>query len=374
MSGLVALFVTAGNASPWDFPLFPKEASTGAVEVDHIYFALVAFALVFTVIIAGLILYFAVKYRAGSQADRSNPITQTLRYELVWIAVPTVLSLGLFAWAAKAYLDISVPPRDARTIYVVAKQWMWKIQHPEGRREIDELHVPVGVPIKLVMTSQDVIHSFFVPEFRVKQDVLPDRYTTLWFKADRVGVYHLFCAQYCGAGHSAMIGRVVVMKPADYQAWLSAKAPGIAPVPGSPGTPGASLAHEGSGPFFKYGCNSCHLPTSAVRAPRLDGLYGQEIELDNGEHVIADEQYIRESILDPQAKIAAGYASPSLMPTYRGQVDEQDIRELIEFIKSLKDGWPAALLKPEAEPPRVGQKPAPHGTRGTASHPEGHPR
>jgi cytochrome c oxidase subunit 2 len=348
--GFLHLLAVDGH-SPWSFPIFPTEASTGAGQIDLIFFALVGFALLFTGIIAVLILYFAVKYRAGSKADRSNPIEKTLRYELVWIAIPTVLSLGLFVWAARVYLEVSVPPADAHTIYVVGKQWMWKIQHPEGKREINELHVPAGEDIKLVMTSQDVIHSFFVPAFRVKQDVLPDRYTTLWFKATVPGVYRLFCSQYCGAGHSSMVGHVVVMRPTDFQAWLSARATGVAPAPGTPGTPGAPLAVQGVGPFFKYGCNSCHLPTSAVRAPRLDGLFGQQIELSNGDHIIADEQYIRESILDPQAKIAAGYPAPSLMPTYKGQVTEKDLRDLVEFIKSLKNGWPEGLTRPpDSEP------------------------
>lgn len=350
MSALLAAAVLAANGtgpSPWSFPLFPQEASTGAPEVDHIYYALLGFGAFFTLAIAGLIVYFAIKYRAGSDADRSNPIENTTRYEVVWIVIPTVLSLFLFAWAAKAYLDLSQPPADAQPIYVVGKQWMWKIQHPEGPREINELHVPAGVPIKLVMTSQDVIHSFYVPAFRVKQDVLPDRYTALWFQADAPGTYHLFCAEYCGTGHSSMIGHVVVMTPDDYAAWLSAAAAGVAPVPGSPGTDGAVMAHEGKGPFFEYGCSSCHLPTSSVRAPRLDGLYGQEIALDNGQHVIADEEYIRESILEPQAKIAAGYQTPSLMPTYRGQVDEEDLRELVEFVRGLRDGWPDQLVHPE---------------------------
>ncbi len=327
------------------FRFFPPEAATSAGQVDAIYLALIAFAAVFTLAIFGLIIFFAIKYRAGSGADRSNQITETTRFEVIWAVVPTVLALGLFAWAGWVYVEQSRPPADAHTVYVVGKQWMWKIQHPEGAEEINELHVPAGIPIKLVMTSQDVIHSFFVPAFRLKQDVLPDRYTTLWFQATTPGRYEFFCAEYCGLEHSKMRGQVVVMEPAAFARWLSSEA-ARAPAPGEPGTESGPMAVSGEGPFFRYGCNACHLPTSAVRAPRLDGLYGSEVRLANGDSVTADEEYIRESILDPQAKISAGYPSPSLMPTYRGQVSEADLRALVEFVKSLQDGWPEEVEQP----------------------------
>jgi cytochrome c oxidase subunit 2 len=230
-------------------------------------------------------------------------------------------------------------------VYVVAKQWMWKVQHPGGRREINTLHVPRGRAVKLTLTSQDVIHSFYVPAFRVKMDVLPDRYTTAWFQATKTGTFHLFCAEYCGTEHSLMRGRVVVMEPAAYQAWLG---PGAQqePIPGMPGTAEAPLRVHGRGAFFQAGCNACHVPDSDLRAPRLEWLFGSEVQLRNGQTVRADEEYLRESILEPNAKAVAGYPTPSLMPTYRGQVSEEQVVELIEYIKSLAPGRTVAPQEP----------------------------
>ncbi|HEX7009833.1 MAG TPA: cytochrome c oxidase subunit II, partial [Phycisphaeraceae bacterium] len=314
----------------WDFPLFPPAASNFAETVDAYYFSIVTFAAFFTLLICFLILFFAAKYHHGRFANRLNPIQQTLRYEVTWVTIPALIALGLFGWSAKGYYDYARPPQDARTIYIVGKQWMWKAQHAEGPREINELHVPVGEPIMLVMTSQDVIHSFFVPAFRIKRDVLPDRYTRLWFVATQPGRYHLFCAEYCGADHSMMIGQVVAMSPGDFADWLSAGAPpGEGPVPGTPGTADAPLAVRGAGAFFRLGCNACHVPDAAVRAPRLDGLWGRPSLMRNGETVTVDERYIRESILNPNARIVAGYPAPSLMPTYQGQVSEEELQQLV---------------------------------------------
>lgn len=318
--------------------LFPESAARGAADVDAIFVALIAFSGLIAMAVGSLIIVFAIRYRASSKASRAGRVQRTTPYELGWIGAFTLVGLGLFFWAGKVYLNQARPPADAHTIYVVGKQWMWKVKHPGGREEINSLHVPAGVPVKLVLTSQDVIHSLYIPAFRTKQDALPDRYTTMWFEATVPGTYHLFCAEYCGTEHSAMRGEVVVMPPADYEAWLDASAP--PPAPGQPGTPEAPLLVAGTGPFFRYGCTSCHLPTSAVRAPRLDGLYGSEVRLVDGSAVIADEQYIRESILEPQEKITAGYPQPSLMPTYRGQVTEDDLQELVEFIRGLRNGWP----------------------------------
>lgn len=328
-----------GHDSPWTFPLFPESASTSAAAVDHVYIGLVLVTGFFIVLIGVLILRFAIRYRRGSQADRSGRgDAHTLRWEITWTVLPGILALGIFLWAAQVRFTLATPPDDARTIYVVGKQWMWKISHPGGQEEINALHVPTGEPIKLMLRSQDVIHSFFVPAFRLKQDALPGRYTTLWFNATRPGRYHLFCAEYCGTEHSAMQGWVTVMTPADFQQWLSAHSN----KPAVPGTPGndAPLLVNGQGPFFRLGCNACHLPENAVRAPRLDGLYMRDVRLDNGAHVIADENYLRESILYPNAKIVAGYPSPSLMPTYNGMASEDDLLALIEFIKSIQQGWP----------------------------------
>ena len=326
-------------AAAWDAPLLPVRAAEGAREVDHVFLALLGLSGFFVLLILILILRFTVKYHAGSQADRANPIAKTWTWEITWIIIPTVITLGVFVWAAVVFFRLTQPPANARMVYVVAKQWMWKFQHPGGPEEINELHLPVGQPVKLLMRSQDVIHSFFVPAFRVKQDVLPGRYTTLWFTPTKVGAYHLFCAQYCGTQHSQMTGQIIVESETDFQRWLSGAAPHGA-VPATPGTPADPLALRGKGIFYRLGCNACHTPYAAVRAPRLDGLLGRETRLNNGQVIIADEEYIRESILQPNAKIVAGYTAPSLMPTYAGQISEQELLELIAFIKSLKEGWP----------------------------------
>ncbi len=325
-----------GGSGGW----WPAQASRGAVQVDIIFIAMIALSALVILLVGALILGFGLKYRAASTAYRSDTLGHTTALEVTWIVVPLFLMLGVFVWAATVFFDLTTPPAEARTIYVVGKQWMWKVQHPSGRQEINELHVPAGEPVKLVLSSQDVIHSFFVPAFRVKQDALPGAYTTLWFEPTTIGEYFLFCAEYCGTDHAGMRGRVVVMSPANYQRWLGGGPVLQAPVPGVPGSPQAPLALGGRGPFYRFGCNACHVPDAAVRAPRLDGLYGREVKLNNDQVVIADEQYLRESILDPNARIVAGYDAPSLMPTYKGQINEQQLVELIEFIKSIEEGWP----------------------------------
>ena len=226
----------------------------------------------------------------------------------------------MFAWGAKLYVTIERPPADAMIIHVIGKQWMWKLQHPEGAQEINTLHIPVGRPVKLIMTSQDVIHSFYVPAFRTKQDVVPGRYTNEWFQATRSGRYHLFCAEYCGAQHSGMIGEVVAMEPADYQAWLAGTPPDVPP------------AVAGEKLFYQYNCQTCH----GQRAPTLAGLYNRRVQLTDGSTVLADDDYLRESIINPPAKIVAGYPS-TIMPTYQGMLTEEQILDLISYIKSLKN-------------------------------------
>lgn len=308
--------------SIWDFPLFPVRASTFAGETDAILAGLILVALGFIVVIFGGLIYFAVKYRAGSNADRVGPIVRTGKVEAIWIAVPFTILLSLFIWAGRLYFIERRPPSDAINIYVVGKQWMWKTQHPTGRREINELHIPAGRPVRLIMTSQDVIHSFFVPAFRLKRDVLPGQYTDLWFEATRVGEYHLFCAQYCGTNHSRMVGRVVVMAPRQYQEWLATGTREFVAMPAA-----------GSEVFTRLGCNNCHVPDSNLRAPQLEGLFGRQVKLQGGQTVSANENYIRESILEPQAKIVAGY--PPIMPSFKGQVSSEELQQLVEYIKSL---------------------------------------
>ena len=304
-----------------DFPLLPAQASTVAGKVDALFFALVALSVFFATLVFVLVAIFALKYRRRSETDRPRPILGDMRLELLWTVIPLVLALGVFAWAAHLYFVISNPPADAMDIYVVGKQWMWKIQHPEGNREINEVHVPVGEPVRLTMTSEDVIHSFYIPAFRIKMDVLPGRYTTAWFEATQVGEHHLFCAEYCGTEHSRMIGKIVVMEPPDYEAWLSG------------GTVGEPMEVAGERLFEQYACNTCHRPDSKGRGPVLDELFGSTAALQSGQSVVADEGYLRESILEPNAKLVVGY--PSLMPTFKGQISEDGILQLIAYIKSL---------------------------------------
>ncbi|MFP5405298.1 MAG: cytochrome c oxidase subunit II, partial [Gammaproteobacteria bacterium] len=260
------------------------------------------------------------KYRRGSHADRTGRRLQSLPVELTWTLIPLAMFIGVFAWSFFLFAELHTPPADATTIYVVAKQWMWKVQHPGGQREINVLHVPLGQAVRLTMTSQDVIHDFFVPAFRIKQDVLPGRYTQLWFTATELGEFPLFCAEYCGMDHSMMIGSVVVMRPADYANWLGGHA-GV-----------ESLAARGALLFRRNGCSGCHGANSTVHAPDLNGLYGRAVQLSDGSTVIADARYIRDSILLPRSQVVAGFAP--IMPSFQGELSEEDLLALIAYIES----------------------------------------
>ncbi|HUJ95235.1 MAG TPA: cytochrome c oxidase subunit II [Terriglobales bacterium] len=310
-----------------NFPLWPARASTTAGQVDALYIFLVALSAVMSITIFTMILYFAARYRrrqgvAAEQIEGSTPL------EVTWSVFPLVIFMVIFAWGMVIYFHERTPPQDATEVYVVAKQWMWKLQHEEGQREINQLHVPVGRDIKLIMTSQDVIHSFFVPAFRLKQDVLPGRYTTLWFRATKPGTYHLFCSQYCGTQHSGMVGQIVVMEPAQYQAWLAG---GIA---------GAPLAETGAGLFQQLGCSTCHRSDTQGRGPNLVGVFGKKVLLEDGRTVVADEDYIRESILAPTAKIVSGFKP--IMPVFQGLVSEEQLNALVAYVKSLGQAAPGA--------------------------------
>lgn len=310
-------------------PFLPEQASTFAEQVDTLYFVLIGLSSTITIVIVALIVYFGIKYRRRSVADRSNPVTTSLKLELAWMGGLLILALITFTWSARLYFHMYRPPSDTLDIYVVGKQWMWKFQHPSGQREINELHVPVNRPIKLIMSSEDVIHSFYVPAFRVKHDVIPGTFVTAWFEATQVGEYHLFCAEYCGALHAGMIGRVIVMDQRDYQVWLSAGGAAAGP------PAGASLAEAGEELFQNLGCSSCHRMDDSGVGPPLAGLFGQPVPLESGEIVIADEAYIRESIYFPQEKIVAGY--PPVMPAYEGQISEEEMLQLVAYITSLAD-------------------------------------
>jgi cytochrome c oxidase subunit II len=302
------------------FPLVPEQASTLAEHTDTLFSFLLAVSAFFAGLIFLLVLYFAVKYRRRSPVERPRPIFGNLLLELVWTLIPLGLTMIMFIWGTSLYVTAYRPPAGALEVFVVGKQWMWKLQHPEGQREIDELHIPMGRPIRLTMTSEDVIHSFFIPAFRIKKDVLPGRYTTIWFEATKPGEYHLFCTQYCGTNHAAMIGRVVVMKPVDYERWLG-------------GAAGESMVSAGERLFQAEGCIGCHRLDGTGPAPSLVGVFGKPVQLQGGETVTADADYIRESILSPMAKIVAGYQP--IMPTFQGRLSEEQLLRLIAYIKSL---------------------------------------
>ncbi len=309
------------------FPFLPEHASTFAWRTDALYLVLVTLSAIFTIPIVFLIIYFGVKYRRGSPAARERSHT---KHSLEWFLIGGLLFLVLpvFGWSANEYFNMFRPPAGTLDIYVVGRQWMWKFQHPGGQREINQLHVPIGRPVKLLMTSEDVIHSLYVPAFRVKHDVLPGRYTSLWFQATKTGTYHLFCAEYCGAEHSEMVGQVIVMEQADYQQWLT----GGQAQAGGPQTP-ESMVEAGRLLFQQRGCASCHLADGAGPGPSLDGVYGSQVQLDSGETVAADENYLRESILNPNAKIVARYEP--IMPAFAGQLNDEEVNQLVAYIRSL---------------------------------------
>jgi cytochrome c oxidase subunit 2 len=301
------------------FRLLPEQASTFAERMDALYWYIVAVSAFFSILIFVLIIFFAIKYRRRPGREAEQPHT-VLRLEVIWTVIPALLVLSMFVWSADLFLDQMIPPAGADNIYIVGRQWMWKAQHANGRREINGLHVPIGRAVKLTLASQDVIHSFYIPAFRIKQDVVPGQYRTMWFEATRPGVYHLFCAEYCGTDHSRMIGRVIAMSDVDYQQWLA-------------GYTQETPVEEGADLFVAYDCASCHATGRRQRGPVLGSLFGTQVTLSDGTAVLFDESYIRESILMPAAKVARGY-SP-VMPTFRGQLSEEQILALIAYIKSL---------------------------------------
>jgi len=365
-----------------DLGLFPHQASTMAGRVDALYLFLIALTAFFSLLIAGLIVAFSFRYRRRANIEYLPEIGDhevgSWKLEVTWTIIPFFIGMGIFLWGASIYVAMARPPADALEIFAVGKQWMWKLQHMEGRREINELHVPLGRAVKLTMTSEDVIHSFFVPEFRLKADVLPGRYTSMWFEPTAAGVYHMFCAEYCGTEHSRMIGRVVVMTPADYQAWLRGATVGAAGevVAGKSGP--QSMTAMGEELFDRNGCRTCHATSAAEGAtaatgPPLYGLFGQPVDLENGYTVIAEQGYLRRSILDPMTEIVKGYRP--MMPTYAGRLSEEDVLRLVAYIKSIAAEMapvqevaipepapvqPApAELAPPAEPNPAAEQPAP---------------
>jgi cytochrome c oxidase subunit II len=322
-------------------PLYPEQASNFAPHVDALMIFIIAVCLFFAVSVTAAVVFFFFKYRRKDPNDVGVPIHGDMRLETAWMVVPLVLSLAMFGWGAVVYVDFRNTPKETLDIYVIGKQWMWKLQQPNGLREINELHVPVGRNIRLVMSSEDVIHDFFVPAFRVKMDVVPGHYNTMWFRPTKVGTYHFFCSQYCGTNHAVMGGWVTVMEPADYAAWLS----GSSGADANPVVAGEKL-------FAEKACITCHYSNGTGRGPSLNGLYGGQVLLADGAKVSADDSYIRESILVPSAKIVHGYQP--VMPAFQGQLTEEQIMALTAYIKSL-ESQPVPATGAGVEP-AVGKK------------------
>jgi cytochrome c oxidase subunit 2 len=302
-------------------PFWPRDASTTAVTVDTIAvseFIVIALVLL---LVFGMMFTFVIKYRRGSKADRSHLVRKTWWFEIGWTSATLLAFLVLFAFGARAYLFLYQPPKADLELYVVGKQWMWKVQYPGGQREIDSVHLPLGKTVRVLLGSEDVIHSFYIPAFRVKHDVVPGTYETFWFKPTELGSFRLECSEFCGTGHANMIGTVHVLTPADYTRWLSSQ------------NAGQSLAQQGEALFRRYGCSGCHSARSTVHAPLLDGLYGSYVHLADGRTVFADERYIRDCILLPASQRVAGY--PPVMPSFTGQIPEDELMKLVAYIQSI---------------------------------------
>jgi cytochrome c oxidase subunit 2 len=302
-------------------PFFPAQGSTHAASVDALYLFFIAVTAFFSVLVASLVVIFAIRFRRRAPDEVGAPIHGSLILELTWTFIPLVIAMVMFVWGASLYFQITTPPSNAMEIYVVGKRWMWKAQHVSGQREINELHVPVGQPVKLIIGSEDVLHAYWVPAFRMKMDAVPGRTTTMWFEASKAGEYQLFCAEYCGMSHSRMIGTVTAMEPGAFQTWLAG------------GKATGTMADLGAKVFTDLGCVTCHMDSAQGRGPSLKGVFGSQVTLATGQKVTADEAYVRESILTPTAKLVAGY--PPLMPTFQGVVSEEQIAQLTAYVKSL---------------------------------------
>ncbi len=302
------------------FQLIPESASSMAPDVDHLFFALTGIAVFFSVLIFGIIFYFMIKYRRRSD-EIPEPTRQSVPLEVTWIVIPVLICAFLFVWASRVFFEYQNSPPGSIEVLVIGKQWMWQLQHPEGPREINELHIPVGVPVKLTMTSQDVIHDFYVPAFRQKMDVVPGRYTSEWFEATKTGRYHFFCSQYCGTSHSQMIGWVDVMEPEDYSAWLRSNSTGL------------PVAQAGQRLFVQFGCAGCHVPDGSGSGPSLSGVFGKPVSMQNGGTRTVDDEFIHQMLQNAAVLPIAGY--PQIMPIFRGELDEEQIMDLIAYIKSI---------------------------------------
>lgn len=320
------------------FRLMPEQASEMAPKIDLLFFTITALTVFFTAIVVVLLVFFAIKYRRGNRVDRSRPVNEHHLLEVGWSIIPLILGIGIFFWGAILFAEVRQPPDNAEEIFVIGKRWMWHFQHANGIRENNELHVPIGKPFKLTMISQDVIHDVFIPDFRLHQDVIPGHYTTEWFTATTVGKHHLFCAQYCGTQHSEMGGYVYTMTPADYEQWLRRGGPGAETMaPGEVQTP----VQIGADVWEQKLCSNCHGSTDTTRAPSLIGIFGRQRRLQNGQTVTADNEYLRNAILNPESNALVGY--PQTMPSYK-ELTEEQVLDLIAYIKTFgaNSGTPAA--------------------------------
>ena len=330
--------------------LFPVAASKEAGSIDALYWFITVVSAIMTVLIFVILGYFAYKYRRRLNVHATQ-IEGSTKLELAWSIAPFLVMLVMFAWGAQLFFAAQTPPKDAMEIFVTGKQWMWKIQYPDGKAEIDALHVPVGQPVKLTMASEDVIHSFSIPAFRVRHDVVPGHYSSLWFTATKPGHYHLFCTEYCGMGHASMIGWVDVLGEREYANWSSG------------GGTGGSLAGQGEKLFAQNGCSTCHLMDQQGRCPVLKGLYNKPVQLADGRTVMADDAYIRESILEPNIKIVSGF-EPNIMPNFKGQLSEEQVIQLIAYIKTLSPSGPTSQQGVQQRPVVIAPKAAAAAAKG----------
>ncbi|MEO6223442.1 MAG: cytochrome c oxidase subunit II [Vicinamibacterales bacterium] len=310
------------------FPLFPQAASSISSDVDLLYFFILAVCSFFAILVTAAVLFFAIKFRRRHPDEVGQDIHGSITLELVWTVIPFVIALVMFFWGADLFFRLSRPPSDSMDVFVVGKQWMWKVQHPEGVREINELHVPINRNVRITLGSEDVLHDYYIPAFRVKMDAVPGKLTTMWFNATKAGTYHIFCAEYCGTQHSGMIGQVIAMEQHDYEAWLAG------------GRSTGSAVENGEKLFTSLACVTCHKADTSGRGPVLAGLFGSTVQLMDGRKVVADENYIRESIMNSQAKVVLGYQP--IMPAFQGTVSEENLLQLIAYIKTLKAPAPKA--------------------------------
>lgn len=324
----------------FNFPLRPEAASTFAGPQDLLFGVLTVLTIVFSVPLFIIAIVFAVRYRAGNKVDRSRPSHENLKLEIAWSVIPLIMALAVFGYSAKLFVDMRTPPKDAMEIFVIGKQWMWHIQHPNGVRENNELHVPVGVNVKLTMISQDVIHAFYVPEFRTQYMVMPDKYTQLWFNATKEGEYRILCNQYCGTQHSEMVGKVFVMSPEKYQAWLADGGVRMRPK-------ARTLTQQGKDLYDQYNCVNCHTDKNTERGPTLAGLFGSKRQMTDGSAVVADDPYLRESVLSAEKRLVAGYLAT--MPNYDQELTEEQVLALIAYMKTLGMHPTAAAAAPSGE-------------------------